>query len=171
MSTDVIHLRDFKRYVAQMNGKSVQTCARHYLEYAPCGTLEGLIMRYRAFNRYFPELFLWHVFNSLARATCELEESELVLAQQGRYVLHRDIKPANIFLEYEQNDRIGQTGGLNDTNIYPTIKLADFRLARQADPRDIARPPKDWYISGTSDYYPPVSPTVQYVAQNELTFS
>lgn len=102
---------------------------RLYLEYAPYGTLANLLARYKAFNRYLPELFLWHLFNSLARAILTLEQDVPGIAPY--YLAHLDIKPENIFLGYETPKRHDSkyTGGLKDDNVkYPTIKLGDFGL-------------------------------------------
>lgn len=132
---DIVHLRDYKSYVVTDDTVLDQheISARRYLEYSPYGNIQDLIDRYRAFNRYLPELFLWHAFNSLARAICEFEEAQ---AQQEipKRILHLDLKPPNIFLGYEKNSPdpstgIMQSGGLFDLGIYPTLRVGDFGLA------------------------------------------
>lgn len=102
---------------------------RFYLEYAPYGSLQNLLARYKAFNRYLPELFLWHLFNSLAKAI-------LVLESEGRpwFVAHLDIKPENVFLGYETTKSRDPelTGGLDGEDVgYPSIKLGDLGFAKR----------------------------------------
>lgn len=103
---------------------------RHYLEYAPYGTLSNLLAKYKASNRYLPELFLWHLFNSLAKALVILEQGHP--NRGNNFVVHFDIKPDNIFLGYEATKTRdpARTGGLDGEVLnYPSIKLADFGLA------------------------------------------
>ena len=143
---------------------------RYYLDHAPYGDLDGLMLRYRAFNRYLPELFLWHVFDSLATAICKLEFKEPPFSTGIDHVLHLDIKPANILLGYEiahDDDHIGGFQALqhllDEMNFkekagfpqYPSIKIADFGVSSFSE-HD--RPVKfnSLRARGTFGFMPPV---------------
>jgi len=110
--------------------------------------------RYRAFHRYLPELFLWHVFNSLAKAILELENVHDAEQPLGKYVVHADIKLANIFLGYEElHGPPERTGGLQSGK-YPTVKLGDFGCANLARDNDRANSNRMTGF-GTPGCYPP----------------
>jgi len=144
---------------------------RFYLEFAPYGELSRLIDRYRAWNRYLPEAFLWHVFDSLALALLakdELPTDPDELPTAGAYteydrVLHFDIKPDNIFLGYEQPFEVDATekhGGMTQLEgetrtIYPIIKLGDFGIAELVGGKEDEVNPKALWGSGTRFYKAP----------------
>ena len=101
-----------------------------YTEYCDLGTLEDLIITYRAVNaqypnepkQHLPEPFIWHIFHSLALALQYLHfgigpSDELIPnpPEDWPIILHRDIKPPNIFLKTPSS--------------YPTPVLADFGCA------------------------------------------
>ncbi len=162
----IIHLRNYK-----YNRRS-KTC-RFYSIYAPHYTLDDLLARYRCWNAFVPELFLWHVAHSLAKAAKGLSvpphESSLV-HQHPMYnngysrecsIIHLDLKPNNVFLGYapfgdEQidaiyNEPIGSAQADHDPiHTYPTIKIADFGLSVYAGPRNVGE-----FGDGTPAYYPP----------------
>lgn len=166
MFQDLIYLRDFKAIFPHLPvpspsdppnpGPNPEAFMRFYLEYAPYGTLANLLARYKAFNRYLPELFLWHLFNSLAKAVLTLEQNQP--DQQPHFVAHLDIKPDNIFLGYETTKSSDPkfTGGLKGKDVkYPSIKLGDFGFARQVMYRQpISMEQLGSY--GTRSFYPPV---------------
>lgn len=127
---------------------------RFYLEYAPYGNLGNLASRYRAFNRYLPELFLWHVFNSLSKAVLELETYK----DKNKCLYHLDIKPHNIFLGYEgtRSQDPAVTGGLDGETVgYPSVKLGDFGIAMLGKKRD-RNLIKSIGVMGTRHYQAPV---------------
>jgi len=118
---------------------------RFYLEFSPHGELSRLMDRYRAWNQYLPEAFLWHVFDSLALALvakAELPTDPNELPDNTYYkeddrIIHFDIKPENIFLGYTQPfsgvsakkyGGMAQLGG-KKTALYPLVKLGDFGIA------------------------------------------
>ena len=148
---DIVHLRDFKAHLGQEPKNEVW---RFYLEYAPHGNLENLRLRYRAFHRYMPEHFLWHVFNSLAKAISALDD----VPDDRDYIIHADIKPDNVFLGYKEiYDQSKPTGGLR-TGEYPTIKLGDFGCARMAKEEESIEESYSKFVNrGTPGYCPPVS--------------
>lgn len=144
---------------------------RYYLEYAPYGDLDSLMLRYRAFNRYLPELFLWHAFDSLATAICNLEyDQPLFPGLNHDHVLHLDVKPRNIVLGYETAHNAQRIGGIQaqshqerrgdaDTDLsipeYPSLKLADFGvsvLSSRTSPVKF----KQTKAHGTLGFFPPV---------------
>ena len=153
----IVHLRSFKL---------VNTTWRYYLEYAPYGHLDRLRERYKAFNTYLPEVFLWHLFHSLARATCAMATTGhwrrlLRGGIQEQYpdgwnMIHFDIKQANILVskEVQLKDELGATGL---TWSFPGIKLADFGLAMITGESDKDNP-SDCFWRGTRYWAPPVSP-------------
>lgn len=173
-----MHLRGYKAIFPELQGPFVEQDAnlvpsafmRYYLEYAPYGTLANLLARYKASNRYLPELFLWHVFNSLAKALLVLEQGTA-----NRHVetslIHFDIKPENIFLGYEaaKSSDPDVTGGLDGEIFnYPSIKLADFGLAR-VFVEDTEPSMEEIGARGTPTYFAPVSrmsSTLIFIADN-----
>jgi len=93
---------------------------RFYMELAPYGELYGLLHRYCYLNRFLPEAFLWHVFDSLAEAAqvmANCSTQDLPPGNKGpKYASDRlvnfDIKTPNIFLgyaEHRQSNRFWST--------------------------------------------------------------
>ena len=156
-SKNVVHLRRFKYY-------SKDAVYRFYLEYAPHGDLNQLASRYRMYNTYLPELFLWHLFDALAEAALQMQDhypfhdfDDNILAET--FMLHRDLKPANVMLGYEELDEDDALKGTDPTLGYPTVKVADFGLAELTGPTDDANP-KVLQYAGTTGYKPPVGTTL-----------
>jgi serine/threonine protein kinase len=96
-SDGVLYLRRYKYYERDH-------LYRFYMEYFPYGDLDRLRYRYRAYKKYLPELFLWHLFSSLASTIHAMEQGPFNdpanenVHEKGSYMLHMDIKPSNIFL-------------------------------------------------------------------------
>lgn len=159
---------------------------RYYFEYAPYGSLERLITRYRAWNQYLPESFLWHVFDSLAQILVtfnetapDVKEHKIGMVRAADRLVHFDIKPDNIFLGYEQpfNGEDHKYGG-HQSNVYPMVKIGDFGVSSLTSDKDRENPWRLWG-TGTRYYMPPeqthygagfpVPPNGEYVPlQNEL---
>ena len=162
----IIHLRNYKY------NRRIKTC-RFYSIYAPYYTLDELLARYRCWNAFVPELFLWHVAWSLAKAAKALSRpphgSSLVhehpLYNKGYSqkcsIIHMDLKPNNIFLDYapindEQIEAMyseavsDEVAEHNPIDTYPTVKLADFGLSVYSGPRNAGE-----FGGGTPGYYPP----------------
>lgn len=78
------------------------------MEYCPGGDLSQLLRKCRKEKDYIAEDVVWKVFSQLCLALNECHNRSLT----GR-ILHRDVKPANVFLDDQNN-----------------IKLGDFGLAR-----------------------------------------
>ncbi|KAK5101223.1 hypothetical protein LTS08_004830 [Lithohypha guttulata] len=144
----------------------------YYLEFAPYGDLSRLMDRYRAWNRYLPEKFLWHVFDSLARAVCCLTDHPTNMQSLPKgdvnplaheRVVHFDIKPENIFLGYEKpvnNSEKSLYGGIakfdDVVTCFPMIKLGDFGIAEfTAYPDKSRKNPKSFWRIGTGFYRSP----------------
>jgi serine/threonine protein kinase len=146
---NIILLRGFKN-------NTPERLWRFYFEFAPWGDLSILIHNYRAWNTYFPEEFLWHIFHGLANATLKMEGGpfgeDISSRSYGRgqaFIIHLDMKPANLFL--------GDAVDEHDFHFsnYPTVKVGDFGLAQLSSPND-ARNPVDFRWCGTIGYRPPV---------------
>lgn len=93
----MMSLRDYKYYQEDQQWKL-------YFEYCPYGDLERLRIRYKAFGRYLPEAFLWHLFYWLASTATEYSAmNSWVNIDSNRwgddvrrgFLLHSDIKPQN----------------------------------------------------------------------------
>ncbi|EXJ59823.1 serine/threonine protein kinase [Cladophialophora yegresii CBS 114405] len=133
-----------------------QNYCRYYTEFCEFGTLEALRLRYKAWNKYFPELFLWHVFHCLAKGYLDFVRGRwrslghLDFGQQvdGQYLLHNDIKTENIFLATNPSKD-------QDTVWYPKPKIGDFGLATTTNAGDINRNHAKALQKGTPFWQPP----------------
>jgi serine/threonine protein kinase len=114
-SENINSLRKYKYYPSQ---EPEFGTARLYMEYAKWGNLEVLLDRYRAWDKYLPELFLWHTFIGLARAidlmrrcptqwqpttlddveAAEVDDELTDEIKQRDFILHGDLKTANVVL-------------------------------------------------------------------------
>lgn len=141
----ILRLRSFKHFPSARRW-------RFFLEYAPHGDLHKLLYAYRAWDTYFPEEFLWHVFHSLAKAATIMEEGPFTHLESGDpidwSVIHLDLKPENLYLA--QPDSVASFPN------YPTIKVADFGLSELTGEDDEGNPFL-YRLKGTEDYMPPVS--------------
>ena len=149
-----LHIRQY-RY-----NQLSETC-RYYSISAPHYTVLDLISRYKVKHTYIPELFLWHLFYSLAKAIYALDDvhhssllhesaQEYHLWSQHCCILHLDIKPENIFLDYapigdEEIDAMYRStdsiddSGKDSVRTYPVIRLVDFGLSKYVGPQDRGR--------------------------------
>ena len=148
---NVVRLRRYKYYRGEQK-------YRFYLEYCPHGDLERLRYRYRNWGTLLPELFLWHVFHSLAEAIASME-GPWVEFITGRHhdplwnMLHLDLKPQNVFLSEPPN--VEPDSEADPTSDYPGVKVGDFGLSAITGGSD-DRNPDDFWIRGTEGYLPPV---------------
>ena len=164
----ILHIRNYK-YNRRCN-----TC-RFYSIYAPHSTLEDLLRRYKCWNEFLPELFIWHLAYSLAKAIKALSvsphPSSLVHShpdfEQDDYskkcfILHLDLKTDNILLDYAplEDDEIdnmykdftsGRANPNNPIHSYPSIKLADYGLSEYAGSRNKLSD----FKGGTDGFRPP----------------
>jgi serine/threonine protein kinase len=110
-------------------------------------------------SRYFPELFLWYVFQCLANAYLDftngpwrsLKMEDFGQQRPGQYLLHNDIKTENVFLA-------ATLAKPTDTVHYPIAKIGDYGLAITTNPDDIQRNHAKALQRGTPVWQPPVSP-------------
>jgi serine/threonine protein kinase len=141
---NILRLRSFKNFPAAGRW-------RFYLEFAPHGDLHKLVYSYKAWDNYLPEEFLWHTFNSLAKAAVIMEQGPFIHPKTKKptdwSVTHFDIKPENIHLGKPDKDAIFEN--------YPTIKVADFGLTELTGGGDRYNPLLFW-PKGTDGYQPPV---------------
>ena len=74
------------------------------MEYCPGGDLSKLIKRNKKSNQYFSEDIIWKIFSQVCSAlyACHTHKD-------GK-ILHRDIKPSNIFIDQENNIKLGDFG-------------------------------------------------------------
>ena len=74
------------------------------MEYCPGGDLSQLIKHNRKVNQYFSEDIIWKIFAQVASALYACHTHK-----EGK-ILHRDIKPSNIFIDQENNIKLGDFG-------------------------------------------------------------
>ena len=74
------------------------------MEYCPGGDLSQLIKKYRQSKQYISEDIIWKIFSQVVSAlyVCHTNKS-------GK-ILHRDIKPSNVFLDNDNNVKLGDFG-------------------------------------------------------------
>ncbi|XP_060079274.1 serine/threonine-protein kinase Nek2-like [Ylistrum balloti] len=75
------------------------------MEFCDRGDLASLITRCRRDEVYMQEDFVWKI---LVQITMALQECHR--RKNGKAVLHRDLKPANIFLDSDENVKLGDFG-------------------------------------------------------------
>ena len=74
------------------------------MEYCPGGDLSKIIKHNRKNNQYFSEDLIWKIFSQVASALYACHTHK-----EGK-ILHRDIKPSNIFIDQENNIKLGDFG-------------------------------------------------------------
>ncbi|KAK5377634.1 hypothetical protein LTR20_002095 [Exophiala xenobiotica] len=146
-SDSVIRLRQFN-----VSGNY----GRYYSEFCPYDSLESLRLKYKAWNTYLPEAFLWHIFYSLAEGCLKFSIGpfkNLASSRFGQrfpeaYLLHNDIKTENILL----GSNITKDG---KRQWYPVAKFADFGLSIITNPYEALRNTARFLQKGTRVWYPP----------------
>lgn len=141
---------------------------RSYLEYCNMGTLNPLILRYKAWGYHLPEAFIWWMAHGLLRSCQSMEPGTGMEFRSdgaadaaigfGRYMtnsfmLHNDMKEDNVFVT---SQKPGARTNIVPYSGYPIVKMGDFGLSRTtfyADPSSRA----DTVPLGTLMYMPPVS--------------
>ena len=74
------------------------------MEYCEGGDIGLLIKRLKKTNELIPEEIIWKIFTQLVLALFECHNHK-----DGK-ILHRDIKPSNVFLDGENNIKLGDFG-------------------------------------------------------------
>ena len=74
------------------------------MEYCPGGDLGQLIKRRKQTKQYISEEIILKIFSQVASALYECHN------HKGGKILHRDIKPSNVFLDNENNVKLGDFG-------------------------------------------------------------
>jgi len=76
------------------------------MEFCEGGDLAAYILKYRKQRKFVDEAFIWKALYqlSLALSECHLQ------SRGGSSVLHRDLKPANVFLDSNNNCKLGDFG-------------------------------------------------------------
>ncbi|KAM3145555.1 Serine/threonine-protein kinase Nek2 [Paramecium bursaria] len=73
------------------------------MEYCEGGDLALFLKKLKKSNEYLPEDAIWKIFSQVVLALNEIHKRK-------EKILHRDIKPANIFLDSNQNVKLGDFG-------------------------------------------------------------
>lgn len=159
MLTIMVNPEGFHKNMVQLRGfrsNRPSKLWRYYLSFAPHGDLRLLMNKYRGWNTYFPEEFLWQIFHGLANAVQTLEKGPFDDMATGTrlpageaWLLHLDLKPENIFLD----DPVDSPNYIFIN--YPTVKVGDFGIAQLSSPNDATNPTFLRY-AGTEGYDPPV---------------
>lgn len=132
---------------------------RYYTEFCEFDTLEILRLRHKAWNRYLPERFLWHIFYRLAHGYLDfvrgpwrsLSNNTFGQVPLGQYLLHNDIKADNIFLGTNGSRPIDSAQGW-----YPVPKIGDFGLSMTTNPDEGVINTAQHIQRGTPPWKPPV---------------
>ena len=74
------------------------------MEYCEGGDLNQLIKRCKKSNEYIAEDIIWKIFTQVLLAVNEIHTHK-----EGK-ILHRDIKPSNVFLDKDNNIKLGDFG-------------------------------------------------------------
>lgn len=74
------------------------------MEYCEGGDINQLIKRYKKSNEHIPEDIIWKIFTQVLLAIHAIHNHK-----EGK-ILHRDIKPSNIFLDKDNNIKLGDFG-------------------------------------------------------------
>ena len=74
------------------------------MEYCPGGDLSKLIKHNRKTSQFFSEDIIWKIFSQVCSALYACHTHK-----EGK-ILHRDIKPSNIFIDQENNIKLGDFG-------------------------------------------------------------
>ena len=74
------------------------------MEYCPGGDLSQLIKRCKQAKQYIKEDIIWKIFSQVVSALYACHTNKT-----GK-ILHRDIKPSNVFLDNNNNVKLGDFG-------------------------------------------------------------
>jgi serine/threonine protein kinase len=163
---------------------------RTYSEFCPYGDLGRIAMRYRAWGRYLPETFLWHVFHSMANVAREMSRPPWVNYTNMKNfpdnwsMIHFDLKPENILIGRKRRpDEAGYASpppqsvlrpnlvdghaDLEPNDDFPPIKVTDFGLADITGAED-PQNPYNFFRTGTPAFMPPVRLSPQGKMLNHL---
>lgn len=152
-SEHICFLRSFKYYPdSGDHGKY-----RFFFNYCPYDSLYTLATKYKMWDAWLPELFLWHVMIQLLKGIQNLENPppdytlcEVPGTTKTCFLIHLDLKPDNVLLDYGAIE-----DGPDRSAHYPDIRIADFGVSQYTCLADKKNPHS--MDGGTDGYKPPVS--------------
>ncbi len=151
-------LRNFKHY--SESGEHGRY--RFFFNYCPYDSLYTLAMKYKMWDAWLPELFVWHVFIQLLKGVQTLESSppedtlcNVPGTRKTCFLIHLDLKPDNILLDYGAD-----VDHADSSAHYPDVRIADFGVSQYTCFADDQNP--DSIDAGTPGYKPPVSHSLTY---------
>ena len=139
---------------------------RSYMEHCAMD-LNRLKARYCLFDKYLPELYIWHVFEQLCEGlivlqrpphptTVMMEHARLDELHQGAvdrntmYCINCDLKLHNVFSCFETTT---YSFGEGQSATYPDVQIGDFGTAEYVFPDNSENPYN--LINGTGFQFPP----------------
>lgn len=137
---------------------------RTFMENCEYGTLNRIILTYKAWGYHIPEAFIWWTFLWLMEACKAMDQEPNSGFHRVRsdgsapcivdsFMLSNDIKPDNIFVGDSREDHEYALGAPFD--LYPAARMGDFGLSKLACFDDGNRP--DRFPEGTPIWNSPVS--------------
>lgn len=132
---------------------------RLYFIYCPHQTLATLTQRYRIWDTFLPELWLWHTFHQLPEAAVALEQpppsntQESIAPEDAQkyFTIHGDLKADNILLDYSPD----YSDALDPLSQYPLVLMADFGVSMYTQAERDSTNPHMFWSRGTPGYLPP----------------
>lgn len=124
------HIIDEVNILSRMESQHIVKYLNHYIdkstfeiyiimEYCEGGDLESFLCSAKKNGSMLPEESIWKIFMQVVTA---------LMAIQKERIIHRDIKPANIFLDADQNVKLGDFGLAKRLN-----NEANFEMTRLVD--------------------------------------
>ena len=152
------HIGFLRKFHCYADATDTHGMYRFFFNYCPFDSLSTLARKYRIWDAWLPELFLWHVLIQLLKGIQVLEKRppkdsiiHIKRSWKDAFLIHLDLKPDNILLDYGT----GEDGPSLDAH-YPHVRIADFGISEYTSEHDDDNP--DCLDGGTIGYRPPVSP-------------